>query len=738
MNNTNNTNNELVIHRMICGAKNKLKNIKQKNNLERLLDQAICDIDTNRKKFNEIYGIIHWTFEKEECEREKKTKDVCYVEPPSFDTAVLDFLKCYIPDIVNMPEQEEFLSAINFKESFPDTTTWVNKKNENINKPKLVFETEIKLIKKRMLQITGSTQTQKTNYIIGLAVKSMLKANTPVIVTRDIIDDARQLEKRVNEFSISFNEYMNKHDVQNRRFEITTVRADNLNDKAIASFSGKMPTIIISLGNETQIPNVVNMIKDVTTLTFIPKVDIMIDENDKVDYSVGSQTYEALNNLKELTHQEFGITATSLDVLYMRDELRSADFFRLTDPIDYRGHHDFMVKLLELDPNVYGCNKEATYENVHDLDINFRPFLNYFATLKPDWIWDMSQYLPSICLIKNTNNNSTQEAIYYGINKEYKECKLITLILNEKGIMINIDCEINGNKIKANTFVKGIDIPDWLQYLKKNGGVKKYSRIIIIAGYKAERCISFVSRDYAWHLTDMYYNPAKSTSVPTMIQETGRLSGRNKNKAHLHLHCTIRVSEALYKGLRFTTEVINRSIYKPLIIEGEEQGLFKSILSQKMTNKKFPKYRKIVHNKKVKRCDFNLVKGYDGGLKIEEYNVPLYKGKIENKVQDNDEIKNSREEIGDEEFNRLVIMFQKWTTNTTKISAFMHNLDPKKVYTEIEFKEFISPLFGITNINMVLKYNVGAKSRGFGCIIQKKNKTYRLHPCLISEFSKYF
>ena len=64
--------------------------------------------------------------------------------------------------------------------------------------------------------------------------------------------------------------------------------------------------------------------------------------------------------------------------------------------------------------------------------------------------------------------------------------------------------------------------------------------------YQAGRCMSYVTRDYYWNLTDLYYNPDAGTSIPEMIHSASRLCGLNKGKSHLHLHVTRKVADALW------------------------------------------------------------------------------------------------------------------------------------------------------------------------------------------------
>ena len=269
----------------------------------------------------------------------------------------------------------------------------------------------------------------------------------------------------------------------------------------------------------------------------------------------------------------------------------------------------------------------ATYAEMCEADANFAPFLTYFSKSRPDFSWKDKKYIPNICLIKNTRFNENQMNLFHGIIDNFGS-KFAVVTYNGFGVsmyhsLLPQNFEINGVSATRSEFFKA-DIADVLQYFKDNGGVEKFPRILIIAGELAGRCISYVSRDYVWHLTDMYYNPAATTSIPEMIQSVGRLCGRNKQKSHLHLHATTRVADALYNGFHFTNEAITRAIASPLLnSDGDEKNFGDSVKGIPMLNKKMPVGRNLTNKVKVLKREFNLVAKNDGGASLEAYKYEL-------------------------------------------------------------------------------------------------------------------
>ena len=691
-----------------------IEDLNDRLTFQKSLNEAI--LLNNDEKIKNIFCVISKYFNEKE---ERYTSEIYYDEPPSFYTAGLDFLHLISPDLINLPNLPEYFASVEM-DAFPESTNWKksNLKNQNKNKQKINT-----MVKKDMCLCSADTQSGKTIFSICLAVKCMLEGRTPVFTTRNITGDLNKLKNDIDNFSKKFDDFMEKHSVKDIKFKITCVNGDNLEEIE------KKPRIVVCLGNNTQLSNIAKIFKNRPS-TF----DIIIDEIDFVDYGKNSNVSNVLSELKKISYQTFGVTATPLDTILSEHDIKSINIINLKRPADYRGFIDFQVKLLKIHPETTALNIKSTFDKILESDKNLKPFLEDFAKSKPDFIWSTKEYIPNICLIKNSNINDNQDEMFNGICNNFQS-KVVTIVYNGEGICLNYkdipsSFEINGTKVKPKTYSK-IDIPDILQYLKDNGGVKKFPRIIIIAGILAGRCISYVSRDYCWHLTDMYYNPAKTTPIPEIIQSCGRLCGRNKGKAHLYLHCTERVASSLYDGFHFTNEIIMRAIASPLIENDEELSFDNSIKSVKMNNKKFPLGRRITSKVEIKKNEFNLVKGLDGGININEYKfVEIVEQEPQEEIQENNK------EIGEEEFIRLTTkMFPVWKNATSKIANFMKNLDSNKLYSKKEIVDLCDNV-GIVRLGQLK--NIKSGTQGFGTIIQEINNKYRLYPCLVVEFNKNF
>ena len=649
-----------------------------------------------------------------------------YDNPPSFLQAGLDFISFLNKNIESLPEMNDMYENENEKSGKEK-----GKKRKEKEKEKIKNDIEM-AIKGNMILCTSPCQGGKSNFTICCAIKSMLSGKTPIIVTRNLSADSIKMGNDIALISQKFNDFMIKNNVE-KKFEITTLTCKKLDsEKFHKSLRGEYPRIIICLANNIQLHKVYDTLKDIKG-----QFDLYIDEIDYVDYG-NSDVSEYLDKLKKLSSKTYAITATPLDCLLSEEELKASSNVRIKPHADYRGYHDFIVKALDIDADVSALNKISSYEEIIESDKNLKPYLESFCESKLSYAPKLDKFHPNICLLKNTYINENQDALFNGLINDYGD-KVAVVVYNGKGIAMNYDgmqnIKIKNIVVKPKKYSQ-LEIPDVLQYFK-NTNEKKFKRIIIISGIIAGRCISFVSRDYEWHLTDMYYVPANSTPVPELIQSAGRLCGRNKGKSHLILNCTLKVARALYNGLNFTYETMNRAIDEPLKNEeGIEQSFKKSVLNVPMLRSKLPPGRDLTTKIKIKKNDFNIVKENDGGFDKKDYEFTQFIKDIKENKETKEKVINDLEEIGVEEYNRLTKkMFPKWSKGDSKISKFMQNLDPNKEYNEKEIKELCKNV-GIERISQLLSYNKSGK--GFGNIIYIKNDKYKLYSCLLSDFKKYF
>jgi len=628
------------LHRQMLTLLVKVMDLEGRTEFEKQVLAAWTAKDKNEmyKVINALQGYLDAQSESEKPtsdeDKEKSFQTLLknkYDTPPTFDTLVLDLIEVFCKDLANIPDLPDIVANVEIQKPPPvplprpkTTDSQSPKTHPTPPKGKQVHT----IIKKGMIVASAPCQSGKTNFMICSAIKGMLLGKSAVIVVRNMYGDANQMKANIERFNKMITSLCLAHGVD-AKFGLSVIDGSTLHkpmlrDHVKTSFNGGSPSIVLCLGNNTQVGQINEIAKE-TNGTFT----LYIDEIDKVDYGETGKNSESVSEilaqLKSQAYQVVGVTATPLDCIFSEAELKSANQIRLTPPSDYRGFFDILVKPQVLDDDTAALNKTASYEEICSADANLKPFLETFSKSVPDhFMKSRKDDFPNICLIKNTRINENQDAIFKGLNKEYKG-KFATVVSNGDGVKmyhpdLPLTFKVAGVSVTRGEFFKG-DIADVLQYFKDNGGVIKFPRIIVIAGELAGRCISYVTRDYGWHLTDMYYNPAASTSIPEMIQSVGRLCGRNKGKSHLHLHVTRKVADALWNGLNFTNEVINRAIASPLMnLAGEEMSFGDSIKSVPMLTTKMPDIKRSLTNKvKVNKRDYKLVSKDDGGESVESY-----------------------------------------------------------------------------------------------------------------------
>ena len=693
--------------------------------------------------------------------------------PSNFKDVVIKCLKSISLDFTKVPNLVEYYASSEIVKPFEDDRVQMSDYCKKLNhlakegpstsgmhlgengKFELIVPTTI--IKTGMIIIYSPPQSGKSNFIITRAIYSMLDGYTPVVVLRNMTGDSNQLANRIEAVSESITAALNLYNIEERKFEVSIIRGSALDkQKHIKeleqSLSGVYPRVVICLGNDAQLGRVVDVVKEKEDNNFV----LFIDEIDYVDYGKKKDgslcgTASQLDFLKSKAYQTYGISATPLDSIFSEAELLTSNCMTLTQSPDFRGFRDIMIRLPESEEEVYALNSEANYNQMVAHDPNLKPFLESFLTSPIErgtlYSGAFSEVLPNICLIKNTRFIKNQIELAKGINNHYPD--FTTVVYNGTGVLLYFKnmprkIHIQGKEVSRKEFTD-LDISDVLQFFYDNGGYKKFPRIIIIAGDLAGRSISYVPRNYRWHLTDMYYTPSQNTTIPDMIQAVGRLCGRNRGLSHLVLHTTKEVAKSLYDGFNFTDELIARSIAQPLIEAENQQPLSETMLSIKMNKEKMPARRSLTSKVQVRKSDFNTVSGEDGGRDISSYKYEEVANNAARRAREiiareNEESKTR--EIPQEEFTRLTReMFPRWCRADSKIATFMRCLEPSKRYTKEEFRLLCraSDIKVPGQLTRQSRSSGRTHSQGFGMIIKKnEDDTFQLFPELVVHFNKYF
>lgn len=497
------------------------------------------------------------------------------------------------------------------------------------------------LDKERYL-IYGKCQSGKTNWIISAITSHIyFSKNISIIILRNSIGDAKQLQTRCNEFINNYKIWMGNNNINSKNI-FNYIYIGSCNNKSKLKFLEKIfktdtPYLIIVIANETQLNKLISIINPIEN----PKFIIAIDEADQIAYGNSNASFrQKLLPILEKAGRAYCVTATSFDILFTDEEIKSSNIVILDTPENYKGLDQINLKHLINDKVTPATNTKKWFNN----DINIIPVLIHLSNT------ERSENQPIITLIKATHFNNLQLSLLKKIS-EIDELKCWNgIVYNSKGIYIfshnsTLTNKI-GNKIGEPVlyenkqteeyslfhnclFFSKTQINEGIQYFYdlNEQSHNKITHIAIIAGDLADRCISFVSQNYKWHLTHMYYIPSKKTKTPDIIQSIGRLCGNFNDNLPLYLFSPKQVLEDFVKGLKLQQEIIERARIqeqKQELDSFERTKVITIVKNMVISSSKIPK-RILGVQENTKFNKEQIVKGEDNGTKIQEYSEQLNK-----------------------------------------------------------------------------------------------------------------
>jgi hypothetical protein len=531
------------------------------------------------------------------------------------------------------------------------------------------------------------------------------------------------------------------------------------------ALKGVKPAIFVLMANTTQIESFIELVKSVDNPPFV----LLIDEADDISFfgdisksSVDTvhPVYDNVVELKKSAVTTTGISATCFDNLFKEPELRPEFFFTLEKPNHYRGIMDISLgldtRIMQENTNTQFINKADLVKGDDGLTKSFKFYFEKLTPLAP--YYDESNVMhPINVLFKATTVIREHNRFHQYISTNPVTNKIWSSVIFNS-VDINVYCPQLINKVTPYCLVplksktSGLIVPG--QYIcgKKFGIRHVYTElrktgcthIVTFAGYLADRGINFVSLDYDMQVSHQYLDPADMSSATSRIQSL-RMLGIHKHTAHIpmNLYCEEKVWHSIIKAYYIQEDI-------------EKHTTNIDIKNPDLNGKSFPEIMEIVkfNPEKVPKIRLGKSKGTKpkiakNGDKEFGDDIETFRKKISTIVEVDDKYKNkngksvdkeyeeSYNEVGKEEFVRLTTrMFPKWSKSNTKISTFMQNLDPKKIYAEQEIKELCND-YGIQHLHQLTRHKI-ACSNGFGTILRKYNNKYNLHICLIDSYNLHF
>lgn len=637
----------------------------------------------------------------------------------------------------------------------------------------------------------GYMQSRKTWAIISTAFYYLLKYRLSMfIIVQNSVDACNQLLTRFSEVYSEYSKYLKTQEFQGifaKFFRIIDCKRGKKTsqEKIHTAMTGKSPRIFVILRNNYDLSHVNVMIEKEKLKRYV----LFIDESDFNDSGTKAPVQESLNLLKENASVIYDITATPMTTL-MKEKIDAGNVIILSPPAGYKGILD--IQFMELTEESCYCSKKD--DNPFEMDKNLNTYIDDFSKTTPYIVksfWGKQKH-PRYSLVRVGAAIKPQLLIAEYVQKKYSD-KITAITYNGGGYGVTI----RGNGVDVNSFrigrkhsevkngvhtFKNLHIGSIIAYLQ-NIGVKKFPRIMVLAGKMADRGITFATANYSkcieqkfypWHLTEMYFIVAKSMSQANLLQAVGRLCGIFPDNIPLHVYTN--ASKDIIKAHGVQEELISRAIKSRNALETKNEFSQKKIKDAKEA-KDAKEIKDIILDQPISRskcserrittpkipCHLFKVEndfvqgGYDWkttGYDLEVFSAEFGMGKriaskkkkltaeeFEElqKISDSQRTKMIREykELGidPEECARLCSLFSKWSQANTKIANFMSNLDPHKKYTKNEIERDTSQ-YGVRLTD--LHAAPGQKRVRYGNILQLVEGKYRLYPCLINAFCKAF
>lgn len=621
---------------------------------------------------------------------------------------------------------------------------------------------------KRNKIVKGYVQSKKTWAIISIALYYLFKyRKSSFIIVRNNIDDFVQIKGRITgvlDYLFTQGGAVLRKEIEHLFHYLDVNRGRCATPAELTdSFSGVDPRIYVCMRNNTDLVSLHNNMKNVSG-----DFSVIIDEIDDIDNGRDAESQLYLEMLKERSGSIWGVTATPMTSL-MKDQIEQGNVFVLSRPEWYKDIPNFDFRDLPLSAS-YATKVE---HDLFDFDPNLKGYLADFSKTQPFECPVWKQNHPRIALLRVGAAVEPQLKVASYIEQEHPGITVITYNGSAYGITLRgqgvtkeafkglskfvstATASEDGTESSGYHIFTGMHISEVIGVLEKRG-VALHPRIIILAGKKADRGISFVSSSFAdvslnrikWHLTELYLVVAKSTSQSNLLQIAGRLCGVFRDNIPLTIFSN--AGEDIIKAYWVQDELIERA--------REIQG---SSLVMREIIPEVP----ISHDKCTTRritstgvsCSLTKVfedYGWDWEAEGKTYSgseIIFGEGIRSNTVKRSltaEELEFNREvyqyiremrgplSLDSEEVARITQkMFPVWAHASTKIAKFIQNICPRKIYTRKEIEEECNE-YGVRLTDCFTRD--GQLRTKYGNLFKVVGNTFQLYPELVEAFERNF
>jgi hypothetical protein len=470
--------------------------------------------------------------------------------------------------------------------------------------------------------IKGAVQSGKSALIRGIASVLLSYGITPVLILRDFKGDYFQMKDGIMSFNKKYEECFGTDD------KLGTIPILYAGDKKMKEMSkalkGTTPKMIACLCNHSQISIVNSILNDQSM-----NVAVIVDEIDSVNYvnEPLSKTGQELRELFENCGTKFGITATVFNVVCNEDSLLSEKVFVMGEQSvygTYKGVLNIIFKELPSPSSSPIKGPSHRSDNQFEMDPNIIPFYKYLGgegMFRQD-MYNMDDDHPVIVLHKTTNLVCQHmNLLTEFMRNDHLKWNWTAIVYNGNGITLYspllsepiLDVERSMDGFYE---FNDVSLQDILQYLKDNGGARRFSYICVVSGILAGRGINFVSRDKQWHLTHQYYIPSSTAKCADLLQGM-RLCGVYRDPIPLTCHVPYKVKKDIIKSYYLQEDIVSR-----LSNRGVNELVVDTLKKEVFHKEKFPKGRSYTSGGEKSRVRLTKTRDdEDGGMDLTLFDV---------------------------------------------------------------------------------------------------------------------
>lgn len=504
-----------------------------------------------------------------------KAELIAYIQNLKFRIIVINTIKEFCPFFTSLVEAIDKDIFI-----FRDRTSG-----------ELIYTFKEDCIKSRLIK--GHMQSGKTWTIIAIVLYYYLVYRiSSFVLIQNAIDALEQFFSRLSDIR-------NKYEAKFRETKSLIIdyqRGREIMDESIIeAVSTNKSCIFVSLKSGSDIDPIINALEHAE----YKRVLCVCDEADFLDSGATSASQSSVTVLKQLVNSVWNITATPISSL-MKEEICVANLHLMPKPAKYRSVSDFKFKPIE---GTYCVKKD------HDPFLcisELKTYIDTFSTVKHYKLGQHHTH-PVVSLVRVSSIVETIIALSKYVKTNFNnEIAVLTYNGGDHGITLSHgslnDAPIpylgTGKYFFADGVHKfvGCHISTIMDFLRDKG-TDVFPRIMIIAGKKADRGITFTSsydkyiskKQLPWHLTEMFATVSKSTPQAGVLQLIGRLCGIYYDNIPLTVYSN--ANEDVLKAFYVQEELLERSL------ENNQQDIIRDIIPRTPISKNKCSIRRITNPK---------------------------------------------------------------------------------------------------------------------------------------------